>query len=102
MDGVPGLTQDAVMPGETFEYEFELRNAGSHMYHSHFDAAYQVPAGLLGAIIVDDPERTVEEDIDYTMILNDGPLGYTINGKDFPATEPIVVEQGRQPSASGS
>jgi manganese oxidase len=96
MDGVPSVTQDAVMPGETFVYEIPLRNAGSHMYHSHFDSATQVPAGLLGALIVDDPERPVAEDVDYTMILNDGPLGYTINGKDFPATEPIVVNRGDQ------
>jgi manganese oxidase len=94
MDGVPSVTQAAVMPGESFTYEIPLRNQGSHMYHSHFDSAYQVPAGLLGALIVDDPERPVEEDHDYTMILNDGPLGFTINGKDFPATEPIVVDRG--------
>jgi manganese oxidase len=94
MDGVPGITQDPVMPGESFTYEVELVNAGSHMYHSHFDAAYQVPAGLLGALIVHDPERPVTEDVDYTMILNDGPLGFTINGKDFPATEPIVAGLG--------
>jgi manganese oxidase len=96
MDGVPSVTQAAVMPGESFTYEIPLRNAGSHMYHSHFDSATQVPSGLLGALIVDDPERPVEEDVDYTMILNDGPLGYTINGKDFPATEPIVVNNGDQ------
>jgi FtsP/CotA-like multicopper oxidase with cupredoxin domain len=96
MDGVPGITQDAVMPGESFTYDIVLRNAGSHMYHSHFDSAWQVPAGLLGALVVDDPQRPVEEDIDYTMILNDGPLGFTINGKDFPATEPIVAAQGDQ------
>jgi manganese oxidase len=94
MDGVPSVTQDAVMPGETFTYDITLRNAGSHMYHSHFDSAYQVPAGLLGALIIDDPERPVPEDHDYTMILNDGPLGFTLNGKDFPATEPIAMRKG--------
>jgi manganese oxidase len=97
MDGVPGLTQDPVMPGESFTYEYELRNAGSHMYHSHFDSAVQVPRGLLGAFIVHDPEADEPEvDLDYTMILNDGPLGYTINGKGFPATEALVVQQGQR------
>jgi FtsP/CotA-like multicopper oxidase with cupredoxin domain len=97
MDGVPVISQPAVMPGESFTYEFTLRNAGSHMYHSHFMADHQVPMGLLGAFVVTDPNATDEPaaDIDYTMILNDGPLGFTLNGKGFPATEPIVVTQGQ-------
>jgi FtsP/CotA-like multicopper oxidase with cupredoxin domain/plastocyanin len=97
MDGVPVITQPAVMPGESFTYEFTIRNAGSHMYHSHFMAEHQVPMGLLGAFIVTDPTATDEPaaDIDYAMILNDGPLGFTLNGKGFPATEPIVVTLGQ-------
>lgn len=93
MDGVPGLTQDSVLPGEEFVYEFETRNTGSHMYHSHFDSANQVPGGLLGSFIVHGDDEP-EVDHDVLMILNDGPLGYTINGKGFPATEPIVVQKG--------
>jgi plastocyanin len=97
MDGVPVITQPAVMPGESFTYEFTVRNAGSHMYHSHFMAELQVPMGLLGAFIVTDPDAANEPavDIDYTMILNDGPLGFTLNGKGFPATEPIVATRGQ-------
>jgi len=97
MDGVPVISQPAVMPGESFTYEFTLRNAGSHMYHSHFMADHQVPMGLLGAFVVTDPNATDEPaaDIDYTMVLNDGPLGFTLNGKGFPATEPIVATQGQ-------
>ena len=97
MDGVPVISQPAVMPGESFTYEYTLRNAGSHMYHSHFMAETQVPMGLLGAFVVTDPNATDEapSDIDYAMILNDGPLGFTINGKGFPATEPIVAQQGQ-------
>ncbi len=98
MDGVPVISQPAVMPGESFTYEYTLRNAGSHMYHSHFMAETQVPMGLLGAFVVTDPNATdePESDIDYAMILNDGPLGFTINGKGFPATEPIVAKQGQK------
>jgi FtsP/CotA-like multicopper oxidase with cupredoxin domain len=97
MDGVPVISQPAVMPGETFTYEYTLRNAGSHMYHSHFMAEHQVPMGLLGAFVVTDPNPTDEpaSDVDYAMILNDGPLGFTINGKGFPATEPLVLQQGQ-------
>jgi manganese oxidase len=92
-DGVPGITQESILPGETFSYELTVRNAGSHMYHSHFDAAEQVPSGLLGAFIVHGPDEP-EVDHDLVMILNDGPLGYTLNGKGFPATEPLVLQQG--------
>jgi len=97
MDGVPVISQPAVMPGESFTYEYTLRNAGSHMYHSHFMAEEQVPMGLLGAFVVTDPNATdvAASDLDVTMILNDGPLGFTINGKGFPATEPIVAQQGQ-------
>ncbi len=97
MDGVPVISQPAVMPGESFTYEYTVRNAGSHMYHSHFMADHQVPMGLLGAFVVTDPDATdfEETDVDYAMILNDGPLGFTINGKGFPATEPLVLKQGQ-------
>jgi manganese oxidase len=93
MDGVPNISQPVVMPGDSFTYEFRVRNAGSHMYHSHFNAQEQVPKGLLGAFIVEDQDDPAV-DTDYAMILNDGPLGYTINGKGFPATEPLVAELG--------
>ena len=94
-DGVPGVTQPLVKPGESFTYEFTVRNSGSHMYHSHMNGALQIPAGLLGAIIVTDPaDPKVSQDV--LMILNDGPLGYTINGKGFPATLPIVAKQGER------
>ncbi|HEV2756560.1 MAG TPA: multicopper oxidase domain-containing protein [Actinomycetota bacterium] len=93
MDGVPVMSQRAVLPGESFTYEFTIRNTGSNMYHSHFNAQKQVPMGLLGALIVPDPaEAAVDEDV--TMVLNDGPLGFTMNGKGFPATAPIAVERG--------
>lgn len=98
MDGVPVISQPAVMPGESFTYEYTLRNSGSHMYHSHFMAETQVPMGLLGAFVVTDPNATDEpaSDIDYTMVLNDGPLGFTLNGKGFPATEPLVAQAGQK------
>lgn len=94
-DGVATLTQKPVMPGQTYTYAFTVRNVGSNMYHSHFMADQQVPMGLLGAFIVDDPTAP-RVDLDYTMILNDGPLGFTLNGKSFPATEPIVVKRGQK------
>ena len=99
-DGVPFITQPPVKPGESYTYEFTVPvgNAGSHMYHSHLNAAKQVTLGLLGAFIVAPrrPRRIERAEVDYVMILNDGAHGYTLNGKGFPATEPIVAERGQR------
>jgi len=92
-DGVPGITQPLVEPGQSYTYEFTLRNSGTHMYHSHMNAAEQVPGGLLGALIVAAPDDQAVA-VDQVMVLNDGPLGYTINGKGFPATQPLVAKPG--------
>ena len=97
-DGVPFITQPPIKPGETFTYDFTVPNAGSHMYHSHHNAAKQVGLGLLGAFVVEPRRKAAYDtvDVDYVMILNDGPLGFTINGKSFPATRPVVVKKGQK------
>jgi FtsP/CotA-like multicopper oxidase with cupredoxin domain len=100
-DGVPFITQPPIKPGQTFTYEFPIRdgNAGTHMYHSHYNATEQVGKGLLGAFIVEpkDPATRPAFDVEYTMVLNDGPIGgYSINGKSFPATEPVVAKLGQK------
>ena len=97
-DGVPFITQPPIKPGASFTYEFTVPNAGSHMYHSHLNAAKQVGLGLLGAFIVEPrrPRPIERVDADYVMILNDGFHGYTLNGKGFPATEPIVATLGQR------
>ena len=99
-DGVPFITQPPVKPGESYTYEFTVPvgNAGSHMYHSHHNAAKQVGLGLLGAFIVEPrtPRPIERADVDYVMILNDGMHGYTLNGKGFPATEPITAKLGQK------
>jgi FtsP/CotA-like multicopper oxidase with cupredoxin domain len=93
MDGVPYITQDPVMPGGSFQYEFTVKDPpGTYMYHSHFSSTEQVSRGLFGAIVVL-PDRPAW-DAAYTEILDDGPLGFTINGKSFPATTPITAKVG--------
>ena len=58
MDGVPGLTQAAVEPGERFHYRFPLNDAGTFWYHAHNMAWEQVARGLYGPIVVHDkPEQ---------------------------------------------
>lgn len=95
-DGVPFVTQPPIEPGGTFTYEFVIRNSGTHMYHSHHNAAEQVVRGLLGAFIVEplDKSREPQVSAEYVMVLNDSGLGYTLNGKSFPYTQPIVAKKG--------
>ena len=100
-DGVTFVTQDPIKPGETYTYTLTPINSGSHMYHSHHAADAQVPLGLLGAFIVEpkDPASVpafYAHDKEYTEILTDGPLGFGINGKGFPATAPIVANRGEK------
>ena len=100
-DGVPFITQPPIKPGETYTYEFPIRegNAGSHMYHSHHNAAAQVTKGLLGPFIVEpkDPSTRPAFDREYTIVLNDGPIGgFSLNGKGFPATQPVVAKKGEK------
>jgi manganese oxidase len=97
-DGVPFITQPPIKPGETKSYEFTAKNPGSHMYHSHINAAKQVGTGMLGAFIIAPkrPRKVEKVDIDYVMVLNDGLHGYTLNGKSFPATEPIAAKLGQK------
>jgi FtsP/CotA-like multicopper oxidase with cupredoxin domain len=98
MDGVPFITQPPIMPGESFTYEFVAGPAGSHMYHSHHNATDQVGRGLLGAFLVEprDPALRYTADHDIVWISNDSLGGFTINGKGFPATAPIVARLGQQ------
>jgi FtsP/CotA-like multicopper oxidase with cupredoxin domain len=69
MDGVPGVTQNTVMPGESFLYEFEARPGGSYLYHSHVH--YQLDQGLYGALIIEPSNPRESYDREYTLMLED-------------------------------
>ncbi|HSS95782.1 MAG TPA: multicopper oxidase domain-containing protein [Terriglobales bacterium] len=96
MDGVPFITQPPIKPGETFTYEFTARNPGTHIYHSHHNAAEQVTKGLFGAFLVEPADKAKDPDYDaeYTLTLNDTGIGLTLNGKSFPYTQPILAKLG--------
>ena len=102
MDGVPLVTQDPIKPGQSFAYDFVARPSGSHMYHSHHNATDQVGRGLLGAFIVDPkdpnerPDRKYGVTQDIVWISNDSLGGFTINGRSFPATRPLVAKLGER------
>lgn len=70
MDGIPGMTQNAVRPNETFTYEFDATVPGTYWYHSHQDSANQVDKGLYGTLVVEakDEQPTAR---DYTLVLDE-------------------------------
>jgi FtsP/CotA-like multicopper oxidase with cupredoxin domain len=113
-DGVPFVTAKPAMPGHYLTYEFTIADPpGMYVYHSHFNSTEQVGSGLYGAVIVLPktgswryPTYTLDPmgylrtgapariDDEFALFLGDGPLGYVLNGKSFPATAPLVAKQG--------
>lgn len=108
MDGVAPITQDPVTPGSDFTYQFSVNRPYMGMYHSHLHGVSTVPNGLFGVIQVG-PTPTgagtnvngrpvpvdVKPAVDIPLVLNDaGVIGMSLNGKSFPATAPIVVNEG--------
>jgi FtsP/CotA-like multicopper oxidase with cupredoxin domain len=110
MDGMPGISQDAIAPGGRFVYEFTLKQNGTFFYHSHM--AMQEMMGLIGLFIIH-PRRahTPRVDRDFGIILQEWALlpnntipnslamefnWLTLNGKSGPATTPLVVKVGER------
>ncbi len=107
-DGVSPFTQDPISSGDSFTYEFVADDPAIGMYHAHLHSQVSVPNGMFGSFIIGESPipygRTVsgveipadlEVAIDMPMVLNDaGVIGLSLNGKSFPATEPLVLEQG--------
>jgi len=107
-DGVSPYTQDMVKSGESFTYEFTLEHPMIAMYHAHMHSQISVPNGMFAAFIVGENPIpygetisgiTIPEDLvlaeEIPMVLNDaGVIGLTLNGKSFPATAPMVLQQG--------
>ncbi len=73
MDGVPGVTQEPVPPGNSFIYEFDAVDAGTFWYHPHVSTSQQLARGLYGALIIDEPDP-IRVDRDITWMLDDWRL----------------------------
>jgi FtsP/CotA-like multicopper oxidase with cupredoxin domain len=68
MDGVPGLTQPPIAPGERFEYDFTPRDAGTFWYHSHANSLVQTGRGLAGVLIIEEAEPpAVDRELLWTI-----------------------------------
>ncbi|WP_412679673.1 multicopper oxidase family protein [Brevibacillus choshinensis] len=70
MDGIPGVTQNAVKPKESFTYEFKVDVPGTYWYHSHQNGVNQVDKGLYGSLVVE-PKDAEPVDKDYTLVLDE-------------------------------
>ncbi len=70
MDGVPGLSFHGIRPGETFTYQFDVRQAGTYWYHSH--SGFQEQRGIYGPLVIeprgDDP---IQSDREHVVLLSD-------------------------------
>src|SRR5579885_2842438 len=108
MDGAPGISQDPVLPGGRFIYEFTLHQEGTYFYHSHM--AMQEMIGMLGAFIMH-PRTPYEPraDKDFVLLLQEYAVlpnntipntmnmefnWLVINGKSGPACTPLIVRLG--------
>lgn len=113
MDGVGGLNQPPIPPGETFVYEFTVRYPGTFMYHPHYDEMTQIALGMAGMFVVH-PRRPRGPHVhrDFVLMTHEWrlPVGarrpdpnemtdfnvLTFNSKAFPGTAPLVVGRGER------
>ena len=111
MDGVGGLNQPHIKPGETYVYEFTLRQHGTFMYHPHADEMLQIAVGMMGFFVIHpkDPEDP-KIDRDFAIMLHTWAVHpgtyrpdpavmldfnmFTFNSKIFPATDHLIVKTG--------
>src|SRR5216683_342563 len=75
MDGVPDISQRPIQPGETFTYEFVARPAGTRWYHTHFNSAMQMDAGLSAPFIIEPLTPDAPANREYTLVLDDWATG---------------------------
>ncbi len=111
MDGVGGLNQKIIHPGETFVYEYTLRQHGTYMYHSHHDEMTQMALGMLGLMIIHPRQpKKPRPDRDFAYMLSEWRIDpgtrrpnpnemtdfnvLTLNARCFPGTAPMVAKLG--------
>ncbi len=113
MDGVGGLSHPQIKPGETYVYEFTLKQHGTQMYHPHADEMVQIAAGMMGLFIIHPKApATPPPDRDYAFITHMWAVHpgtrrsdpsvmldfniFSFNSKVFPAIEMPVARLGER------
>ncbi|MCJ1677621.1 multicopper oxidase family protein [Streptomyces sp. APSN-46.1] len=69
MDGVPGLTQRDIAPGESFAYKFAVPKPGTYWFHPH--TGVQQDRGLYAPLIIEDPKEPLSYDKEWVVVLDD-------------------------------
>lgn len=113
MDGVSGLTQPSIKPGQTYVYEFTAQRSGTFMYHPHADDMTQMAMGMMGFWVTHprDP-RVMPADRDYVFLLNAFDIDpgsytpkvstmldfnlWTFNSRAYPGIDPMVARLGER------
>jgi manganese oxidase len=113
MDGVAGLNQPSIKPGQTFVYEFAAQRAGTFMYHPHADETTQMAMGMMGFWVTHSKDpKFMPVDRDYVFLLNAYDISpgsytpkvstmldfnlWTFNSRAFPGTAPMVARLGER------
>ena len=107
-DGQPGVSQQPVLPGGRFVYEFHIHQSGTFFYHSHMSMQQMV--GMLGGFIMH-PAAPYQPAVDHDFLIhlqeyavlpsstipNSMSMEYNwlvFNGKAGPAITPMIVPLG--------
>ena len=108
MDGVAGLNQPHIQPGETYAYEFTLKQHGTQLYHPHSDEMVQMAMGMMGFFVIHPrtaPSPRIDRDFCIFLhewfvepgtmtpnvnVMTDFNL-FTFNSRVYPGTAPLVV-----------
>jgi CopA family copper-resistance protein len=70
MDGVPGVNFAGIRPGETYEYRYRVKQAGTYWYHSH--SRFQEQTGSCGPLVIEPKDgQPFSYDRDYPVVLSD-------------------------------
>jgi FtsP/CotA-like multicopper oxidase with cupredoxin domain len=109
MDGVAGLVQPHIDPGETYVYELTLRQHGTLMYHPHSDEMVQMALGMMGFFVIH-PRGAPRVDRDFAIMLHEWAIApgtsrpnpavmtdfntFTFNSRAWPGTSPLVAKVG--------
>ena len=80
-DGVPGVTQQPIEPGQPYTYEFVAPDPGTYFFHPH--SGLQIDRGLYAPLIIDDPHEPGGYDAEWIVVLDDWTDGIGTSPDDI-------------------
>jgi len=90
-DGVPGVSQDPVQPGESFTYTVHFPDEGIYWYHPHIREDIQQDSGLAGNMLVEPFDETYYNPVNREELLvlddilmdDEGVVPYGLNHANY-------------------